>query len=186
MPPTATASKKPLILRIMGLGQAAVHIEPGDNDDKINIDDTIMMQMMMSMIGQAAVHNEVGDNCGANKGHVYFMMISLSSPNWPMSNKALFFLIPASLTIRVWVKQSEQLSSMQWNMAAESVSGKMRGYKKATMLAKLSTSLPLITKLTTGALEVATHIRRKIPNNLRPWCWMQVHVQGIICTAGTR
>ena len=39
MPPTATASKKPLILRIMGLGQAAVHIEPGDNDDKINIDD---------------------------------------------------------------------------------------------------------------------------------------------------
>ena len=37
-------------------------------------------------------------------------------------------------------------------MAAESVSGKMGGYKKATMLAKLSTSLPLITKLTTGGV----------------------------------
>ena len=37
-------------------------------------------------------------------------------------------------------------------MAAESVSGKMVGYKKATMLAKLSTSVPLITKLTTGGV----------------------------------
>ena len=40
MPPSAAAGKKPLILRIMGLRQAAVHIEPGhDHDD----DDVILM-----------------------------------------------------------------------------------------------------------------------------------------------
>ena len=41
-------------------------------------------------------------------------------------------------------------------VAAESKSSKMRGYKKTTMLSKLSTSPPLITKLTAqGVLELA-------------------------------
>ena len=46
MPPTATASKKPLILRIMGLRQAAVHIEPDGHDE----DDVTMMKLTLMMV----------------------------------------------------------------------------------------------------------------------------------------
>ena len=46
MPPATAAGKKPLILRIMGLRQAAVHIEPDGHDE----DDVTMMKLTLMMV----------------------------------------------------------------------------------------------------------------------------------------
>ena len=44
MPPSTATGKKPFILRIMGLCQAAVHIEPADDEDHDDYNgDTIEM-----------------------------------------------------------------------------------------------------------------------------------------------
>ena len=44
MPPSTATGKKPFILCIMGLRQAAVHIEPADGDD--GFDDKLMVFVM--------------------------------------------------------------------------------------------------------------------------------------------